>query len=136
MSVSPISGINNWYQQQTQSVQNNQQLFQQEFQQLGKDLQSGNVSAAQQDFAKLQQDSPTAVKALTHHRHPHRMGGSGSDSNTNEVSQLFNQLGQDLQTGNVSAAQQAYSSLLQNLPQLGTASAQTGASSTGVSLTV
>lgn len=135
MSVSAISNLSNLY-QQTQSVQNNRQLFQQEFQQLGQDLQSGNLSAAQQDFAKLQQDSPTAVKSLIHHRHPHRMSGAnGSNSDANEVSQLFSQLGQDLQSGNVSAAQQAYSSLLQDLPQLSTASAQAGASSAGVSLT-
>jgi outer membrane protein assembly factor BamD (BamD/ComL family) len=135
MSISAISSINNGY-EQTQSVQNNQQLFQQEFQQLGQDLTSGKLSAAQQDYAKLQQDSPTAVKSLIHHRHPHRMGGgSGSNSDSNDVSQLFSELGQDLQSGNVSAAQQAYSSLLQDVPQLGAATAQTGASSTGVSLT-
>ena len=43
---------------QTQSTQNPRQQFQQEFQQLGSDLQSGNLSAAQTDFATLQQNAP------------------------------------------------------------------------------
>jgi len=136
MSISPISNLGNLY-QPTQSVQNNPQLFQQEFQQLGQDLQSGNLSAAQQDYAKLQQDSPIAVKSLIHHRHPHRMGGgeSGSNNGSSQVSQLFSELGQELQSGNVSAAQQAYSSLLQDLPQLGAPSVPGGSSQSGVSVT-
>jgi len=54
------------------------------------------------------------------------------------LSQLFQQLGQSLQSGNLSAAQQAYSTLAQDLPQFGqsaafAATAQPG--SNGVSVT-
>jgi hypothetical protein len=42
----------------TQGTQNNLQKVQQEFQQLGQDLQSGNLSAAQSDFASLQSLEP------------------------------------------------------------------------------
>jgi hypothetical protein len=54
MSVAGIlsSGLFNYA---AQSVNNNVQQFRQEFQQLGQDLQSGNLSAAQTDFATLQQ---------------------------------------------------------------------------------
>jgi hypothetical protein len=55
------------------------------------------------------------------------------------LSQLFQQLGQSLQSGNLSAAQQAYNTLAQDLPQFGqsdatfAATAQSG--SNGVSVT-
>ena len=57
MSVSGISS-SSLFDYNTQSVQNKMQQFQQEFQQLGQDLQSGNLSAAQSDFATLQQYAP------------------------------------------------------------------------------
>ncbi len=53
MSLSGISS-SNLFSYENQSVQNNMQQFQQEFQQLGQDLQSGNLSAAQSDFTTLQ----------------------------------------------------------------------------------
>jgi len=37
-----------------------QQQFQKEFQQLSQDLKSGNLSAAQSDFATLQQNSASS----------------------------------------------------------------------------
>jgi uncharacterized protein YukE len=57
MSVSAISG-SSFFDYSTQNVQNKMQQFQQEFQQLGQDLRSGNLSAAQADFATLQQLGP------------------------------------------------------------------------------
>jgi len=51
---------------------------------------------------------------------------------------MFQQLGQDLQSGQLSAAQQAYSSLQQDLQQFGAtngvAAAQGGSSTSGVSV--
>lgn len=96
----------------------------QDFSQLGKDLQAGNTSAAQQDYVHLQQDvSATASGAHVHHHHHH--GGSGS----NDFSQLLQQVGLALQGGNLSAAQQAYTTLqqqIQVLGQSGTESSQSG----------
>ncbi len=98
----------------------------QAFAQLGKDLQSGNLSAAQQDFSAIQQDfqnqaSQSQTQETQGHHHHH--GGGGSS----EISQLLQQLGTALQSGNLSAAQSAFTTLDQQLEQ----PAQTSASQTG-----
>jgi hypothetical protein len=81
----------------------------QEFAQLSQDLQSGNTSAAQQDYAKIQQGIQNQSTG-THPHHHHHGGGGGSSA----ISQLMDQLGQSLQSGNLSSAQQAYSALQQD----------------------
>lgn len=170
MSVSGISS-SSFFDCNTQSVQNKTQQFRQEFQQLGQDLQSGNLSAAQADFATIQQSRPQSGSVSSsqgnnpialafnqlsqdlqsgdvssaqqdyaaiqqdfqnlaaqghHHRHHRHGGGSGSS----EVSQLLNNLGQALQSGNLSAAQQAYSTLQQDFQQFAQHNGlRTGASS-------
>jgi uncharacterized protein YukE len=154
MSVAGISSSS--FFNNAQNIQANLQQFQQDFQQLGQDLQSGNLSAAQTDFASLEQlqpqNSTTAAQnnpitqafnqlsqelqsgnlsaaqqeystiqqdfqsqsAQVHHHHH-----GGGDQGASQVTQLLEQLGQDLQNNNLSAAQQAYSTLTQDLPQLG-----------------
>lgn len=99
MSVSGISS-SSFSDYNTQNVQNNFQQFQQAFEQLGQDLQSGNLSAAQADFATLQKLQPQASST------------SSSQSN-NPIAQAFSQLSQDLQSGNLSAAQQDYTTIQQ-----------------------
>jgi len=179
-----VSGISSSSLYDTQSVQNSAQQFRQEFQQLGqdlqagnlsaaqsdfttlqnlsaqnssatsqsnspiaqafsqlaKDLQSGNLSAAQQDFATIQQDfqnqaAQNQTQSTQGHHHHHHGGGGSS-----EISQLLSQLGTALQSGDLSTAQQAYSSLVQQFQASSSTSAvqtesasQTGTS--GVSLT-
>ena len=97
----------------TQGTQTRAQQFQQEFQQLGQDLQSGDLTAAQSDFSSLQQLRPqsSAVSST-----------SGFPQFTNPIAQAFSQLSQDLQSGNLSAAQQDYTTLQQDFqspsPQL------------------
>jgi outer membrane protein assembly factor BamD (BamD/ComL family) len=91
--------------------------------QLAQDLKSGNLTAAQSDFAtvqqNLQQAGPQAGAAHGHHHHHHQSDGDSGQSSgqQNSISTLFGQLGQDLQSGNLSAAQQAYSSLQQAFQQ-------------------
>ncbi|HEX4783779.1 MAG TPA: hypothetical protein VH350_05520 [Candidatus Sulfotelmatobacter sp.] len=159
MSVSGISN-SNLFDSTNQTVQSKMQQFQKEFQQLGQDLQSGNISVAQSDFVTLQQlgsqNSATATssaqsnnplaqafnqlaqdlksgnitaaqqdftqiqQALQNqgsrsHGHHHRHGGGGGS----ELSQLFDQLGQALQSGDLSSAQTAYNTLAQDFSQLG-----------------
>jgi hypothetical protein len=93
----------------------------QAFSQLGKDLQSGNLSAAQQDFSTAQQNLQ-APGTQPHHHHHHSGGGAGGGEQAN-IMQEFAQLGQNLQSGNVSAAQQAYSSMQQSFQAFGANSA-------------
>jgi hypothetical protein len=82
--------------------------LQQQFQQLGQALQSGNLSAAQSDFASLragfsQPSSTTGASSAT----------STSSTTSNPVNQAFNQLASDLHSGNLSAAQKDYSAIQQ-----------------------
>lgn len=178
MSVSGISS-SNLFNYENSNVQNQRQQLQQEFQQLGQDLQSGNLSAAQSDFATLQQigsnTSSTSASASSNplaqafnqlgqdlqsgnlsaaqqdfstiqqdlqsqvsqgHGHHHHHGGGGGQSNS--ISQLFQQLGQSLQSGNISSAQQIYNSITQDLAQFGVNGQSTqpasGTATTGVSV--
>jgi len=165
MSVAGISAAS-LFNFNTQSITNRKQQFSQEFQQLGQDLQSGNlakaqadfsalqqfgsnsttstqssnpiaqdftqlsndlqagdISAAQQDFSKLQQDFQSqAPQVHHHHRHHHHQADStqsSSSSSSSGISQLFDQLGQALQKGDLAAAQQAYGTMQQDFQQLG-----------------
>lgn len=91
----------------------------QAFNALGQALQSGNLTAAQQDFSTIQQDLQQAGQRRFHHHHHHGAGllselASAGQSN-NPVAQAFGSLGQALQTGNVTAAQQAYATIQQDL---------------------
>jgi hypothetical protein len=92
--------------------------------QLAQDLKSGNLSAAQSDLPTVQQDVQQIGRqhgsGQAHHHHHHRdaHGDSSQDSGSpGPISTLFNQLGQSLQSGNLAAAQQAYSSLQQDFQQ-------------------
>lgn len=95
----------------------------QAFQKLAQDLKSGNLSAAQQDFSTIQQD--VQAQGGGHHHHGHGQNSSGTQQNP--LAELFNELGQALQSGNLAAAQQAYTTLQQDFQS---ASSNSGASST------
>jgi hypothetical protein len=104
----------------------------QAFNQLGQDLQSGNLSAAQQDFTNIQQDLQSQASPARGHHHHHHGGGGGDQSNP--LSQLFQQLGQALQSGSLSSAQQIYTTMQQDFTQMG-ASGQTSAPASGTATT-
>jgi outer membrane protein assembly factor BamD (BamD/ComL family) len=172
------SFLNFGSQVQNTNVPAQTQQFQQEFQQLGQDLQSGNLSAAQTDFTTLQQNSPVSSSSTaqtpisqafgqlsqdlqsgnvsaaqqayasiqqdmqtqgSHMRHHHHHGGGEATNSTsqqqNPMAQLFSELGQDLQSGNVSAAQQAYSSMQQDFSQFALDMSSAGATTSTVSAT-
>jgi len=109
----------------------------QAFNQLGQDLQSGNLSAAQQDYANIQQDIQNQAAQVQSQGHHHHHRGGGDEQNS--ISQLFQQLGRDLQSGNLSGAQQSYNTLAQDLQSFGVSSAQSGSQtasgSSGLSVT-
>jgi len=104
--------------------------------QLAQDLKSGNLTAAQSDLATVQQDmqqvgQQSGAAHGHHHRHHSDADSGQSSSQPNSISTLFGQLGQDLQSGNVSAAQQVYFSLQQDFQQfaLNNSSSSSGAPS-------
>lgn len=90
----------------SKSGHGNFQQIQSEFQQLGKDLQSGNLTQAQQDYATLSQNFANA------------QASTATTANTsNPTAQAFNALSQDLQNGNLSAAKQDYANIQQDFQQ-------------------
>lgn len=100
MSLSGISAAS-YLTQSLQNWQSKTQKLQTEFQQLGQDLQSGNLTQAQSDFNILSQNLPSSVQG------------------NSTLSQAFSSLGSALQSGNASAAQQAYKTLQQDIQQTG-----------------
>jgi hypothetical protein len=95
---------------------------QQAIQQLGKDLGSGNLPAAQSDFKNLQQDIQQGTGTAAHGHHHRRLQDSNvqdSGASPTDLAQVFSQLGQTLHSGDISAAQQSYATLLQDFQQSG-----------------
>lgn len=113
----------------SEPVSANSTAFASSFHQLSQDLQSGNTSAAEQDYATLQQQIQNHVSQMHHHHHH-------SSVENSQVNQLFQQLGQDLQSGNLTAAQQAYATLQQDLPQIGSSTTGTQSSSSNTPVSV
>jgi|ERR1700722_4393504 hypothetical protein len=105
MSTSALSGI---LAQQQIGVSGNP--YQQQIQQLGQALQSGNLSAAQSDFATLQQAFTQSSTT----------SGTASTVASSPVSQSLNQLSSDLQSGNLAAAQKDFSTIQQRIKGIGT----------------
>ena len=101
----------------------------QDFNQLSADLKAGNLTAAQKDFTTLQNDLQAQQPTMHHHHHHHHDGDSDG---SNAIGQLFAQLGQALQAGSLSTAQQAYAALQQDFQQY----AQVAAGSTQSTVSV
>jgi hypothetical protein len=76
------------------------------FDQLGKDLQSGNLSAAKSDYAAIKKNAP--------------QGASQSDNGPMaQMQSKMDQLGQALDSGDLAAAKTAYSDIQQSAPKGG-----------------
>ena len=99
--------------------------------QLGQDLQAANLAAAQQAFTALQQDlQQIAQQGGGHghyHHHPESSQNPSSASQNNPIAQEFSLLAQSLQAGNLEGAQQAFSTLQNDLQQIGAPSNVTAA---------
>src|SRR5271155_279430 len=114
----------------------------QAFQKLSQDLQAGNLTAAQGDYSAIQQSFQTQATPGQGARHHHLRGsGSGGDgeNQASPISQLFSQLGQALQTGNLAAAQTAYTTLQADFQQFAQSNglpsgAATASASSGISV--
>jgi len=99
MSINSIS-INTPPVGNLQDYQSRRESLRSEFQQLGSDLQTGNLTQAQNDLAKFSTDLD-AIKGYS----------------ATAASQALTALNQALQSGNVSTAQQDYSAIVQSPPQ-------------------
>jgi hypothetical protein len=95
IASSILSGLSNIHTGPTKFQQ-----IRSEFQQLGQDLQSGNLTQAQQDYTALTSNLP-----------------GFSQTSSNPLLQAFQQLGQDLQSGNLQAAQQDFTNIEQTAAQ-------------------
>jgi soluble cytochrome b562 len=132
MSVSGIS-LSSSLSQSSQNWQTSGEGIRTDFQKLGQDLQAGNLSQARSDFSAMGHDLPGSLQesstasgafsALRSAYHHHHYAGVGAQSTTssrgNTLSQLFSSLGSALQAGNLSAAKDAYSTVEQDIEQLG-----------------
>jgi hypothetical protein len=103
-----MSGISNVSSNQ-HSLSNSSTTYQQSLQQFSQALQSGNLSAAQSDFATLQQAFSQPASTIS------SSSTSNPSSASNPVAQAFNRLASDLQSGNLSAAQKDYTGAQQGL---------------------
>jgi len=92
MSVSAISSSIFSNIQSAPSSPSKLQQFKQDFQQLGQDLESGNLPAAQAVFASIPKP------------------GQGRSSSA-PIEQAFEQLGKNLQSGNLASAQQDFTQI-------------------------
>ena len=94
MSLTGVASTSNPYQTGSTNPYAQVKL---DFQNLGKALQSGNLSDAQQAFATLQQDTPTTGQSQ----------GSQSSNSSNPMQDL----GNALQSGDLTGAQQAFAKM-------------------------
>lgn len=112
MSVAGITGANSLSQSSNLPATSPSRRF--EFQQLGQDLQSGNLAASQQDFAQLTKTAPQTTnlnQATTSSTSNATGASSASQVLSSGMAQDFAALGQALQAGNLSSAKQAYSAV-------------------------
>jgi hypothetical protein len=91
-----------------------------------------SIQIARQSKAKVLAQKPIysmrRIPGGGHHHHSHGQDSSGAQQNP--IAQLFSKLGQALQSGNLTAAQQAYTTLQQDFQSTsGSASSSTPSSS-------
>jgi|HubBroStandDraft_2_1064218.scaffolds.fasta_scaffold486269_1 outer membrane protein assembly factor BamD (BamD/ComL family) len=129
MSVTGISssGFSDY---EAQSVQKNQVA--QEFKQLGQDLQAGNLSAAQSDFATLQQLVSQAGSAPMSASSSSSSSSSSPSQSGNPIAQAFSQLATDLKSGNLTAAQQDFAQIEKDFQNLATQNQAPGDNGSGL----
>ena len=108
MSIAGISASNLFQSNFAQAAQDRFQQIQSQFKQLGQDLQSGNLTEAQADFATLAKELPQTQPPSQ------SQSATGASTTTSAIAQAFKALGQDLQAGNLSAAQQDFTAIQQN----------------------
>jgi hypothetical protein len=105
MSTSSVSLLSASTQSQTLTLA---QQIQQDFKQLAGSLKSGDLAGAQKAYAALQKLLPSQSQNST-------SSTQSSSSSTNPIVNDFNALGKALQSGDLTAAQSAFSTLQSDL---------------------
>jgi len=108
-SINSVSSTTNPYQTNSQSPW---QQISQDFKTLQSALQSGDLGGAQQAFASLQQSQQNSSQ-------PGTSGTGGSAGQNSPTANAFQALQSALSTGNLSAAQQAFATMQQNMQSAG-----------------
>ncbi len=97
---------------------------------LGTALSSNDLAASQKAYATLLQDLNAAQQTqATHHHHRHHRHAGNAQSTTDAVNNDFASLGTSLQSGDLTAAQKAFATLMQDIGNNGTQSATATGSS-------
>ena len=91
------------------------------FKQISADLKAGDTSSAQKDLTKLQQDLKNQAPLPKH------------SSNGDAIAQILTQVGSALQSGSLSAAQQAYNTMLTTFQQVATGTDATSSAARAIS---
>ncbi len=107
MSISPVSSNDLFQTSVAHSAQTKFQQIQSQFQKVGQDLQSGNLTQAQADFATLSQQLPK----------PQQATGATTAGPTSTLAKDLQALGQDLQAGNLAASQTDFATIQQDAQQ-------------------
>jgi hypothetical protein len=108
VSISSISSVANAYQPTLTNWQNKLSQIRQGFKELARTLQSGDLTGAQMAFASLQ---PLLPNSSAGNQTQNGQQGSGQSPFATD----FSALGQALQSGDVTKAQQAYAKLQQDM---------------------
>src|SRR5882724_4041457 len=114
MSVSGVSSSDPFQTSVAQAAQTKFQQIQSQFQKLGQDLKSGNLAQAQSDFATLTQGLPSRQQSTAAAT---TATAGATTTPTNTLAKAFQTLGQDLQAGNLSAAQADFATIQQDVQQ-------------------
>ena len=116
MTISGISSSSSYL--PTNNSTNIFQKIKQAMQQLGQDLQSGNISGAQQAFSLLTQYLPSSTSTTGSTASQSASGttsSTASQSLSGTLAQDMTALGQALQSGDSSGAQTAFAQLQQDM---------------------
>lgn len=89
------------------------------FNALGQDLQSGDLSAAQSDFTTLQSDLQQTTSQAAPPPPPPTSSETSTSTSTNSILKELSALGDALSSSDLTSAQTAYTSLQQDILQLG-----------------
>jgi len=114
MSISGVSSSDVFQASVAQGAQTRFRQIQSQFQKVGQDLQFGNLTQAQADFATLSQELPSAQQA----------GAATTTGPTNTLAKAFQALGQDLKAGNLAASQTDFATIQQDAQQQSSSQAQ------------